>query len=295
MPQVSPAADRSVEEFAAALIDDPLQCFDHSAARMHAIERPALEAVQLRALQLRFAQLRDRIPMLRKLADELAIHELRRLESVVPLLFRHTVYKSYPVSLLEKNRFTQLTQWLNKLTTFDLSGVQVSHCRSIDEWVRELDVQTPLELRYSSGTTGTMSFLPNSKRQAEQMFLWVANGFFSANNLTPPRAGAPLSMHVVHPDYRHGSTGRLRWVKHQITYLCGGDESKFHALYPGTLSADLLFLAGRVRAAVNSRPCSGRRQRIWTGSTRACWANCAASRSTSSARWTCCTTWPSRD
>ena len=39
-----------------------------------------------------------------KLADEAGVARVTALEDVVPILFRHTVYKSYPVSLLEKSR-----------------------------------------------------------------------------------------------------------------------------------------------------------------------------------------------
>ena len=58
------------------------------------------------------------------------ITELDAAEDVVPLLFQHSVYKSYPASLLERNRFTQLTKWLDRLTTHDLAGVAVGDCEA---------------------------------------------------------------------------------------------------------------------------------------------------------------------
>ena len=84
------------------------------------------------------------------------------LDDVVPLLFEHTMYKSYPVSLLEKGKFTQMNRWLNKLTTHDLMSIDVSECRTIDQWLAKMWAESPLTIASSSGTTGTMSFLPHS-------------------------------------------------------------------------------------------------------------------------------------
>jgi phenylacetate-coenzyme A ligase PaaK-like adenylate-forming protein len=87
-------ARESVDAVAAKMLTDPVAAFDASYARMHAIPRDRLEAIQLAGLKVRFSQLRDKIPMLRKLADEAEIDALETLEEVIPLLFTHTVYKS---------------------------------------------------------------------------------------------------------------------------------------------------------------------------------------------------------
>ena len=52
------------------------------------------------------------------------------VEDAARLLFPHTVYKSYPPALLEKNRFDRMTQWLGRLTTVDLSGDDVKLLQS---------------------------------------------------------------------------------------------------------------------------------------------------------------------
>ncbi len=80
--------------------------------------------------------------MLTRLADFMGIMQIDRFEDVVPLLFDHTTYKSYPASLLDNGRFDQLTRWLGKLTTLDLSAVDVSDCDSIDSWLDALKEQT---------------------------------------------------------------------------------------------------------------------------------------------------------
>jgi hypothetical protein len=112
---------------------------------------------------LRFDELRDRIPTLQALAGEQKIERIERPDDVVPLLFQHSVYKSYPVSLLVKNKFSALTKWLDRLTTHDLAGVDVSGCESVDEWLDVLDAETPVKVAYSSGTAGSMSFLPRAQ------------------------------------------------------------------------------------------------------------------------------------
>ena len=52
-----------------------------------------------------------------------------------------------------------MTQWLDKLTSHDLSEVDTEGCDSIDEWIDRLGEQTPLEVITSSGTTGTLSII----------------------------------------------------------------------------------------------------------------------------------------
>ena len=148
-----------VQQFCA----DPAAFFDQSYDAMELIPREELAALQLAALQWRFGELRDGIPMLRKLADAQKIDQLARLSDVIPLLFEHTMYKSYRTSLLEGRRFAELNRWLSRLTSFDLSQIDVSRCQSIDDWVDTMDRESPLTLLLSSGTSGTMSLIPVSK------------------------------------------------------------------------------------------------------------------------------------
>jgi hypothetical protein len=56
-------------------------------------------------------------------------------------------------------------------------------------------------------------------------------------------------MHVILANYRSGSPAWARNNDYRVKYFCGGDESKVVALYPGRVSADILFLAGRIRSA----------------------------------------------
>lgn len=216
---------------------------------MNETPRKTLEEMQLEVLKKRFEDLRDRIPVLKKLADSQGVKEIRDLDDAVPLLFSHTTYKSYPVSFLEKNKFQQLTQWLNKLTITDLSGVDVSKCGGIDEWIQTIDRETGLMLRHTSGTSGVMSFIPRTARETETHFLNLLFNVFGVSGELPPTRQTPFSMDVVFPSYRSGNYGTIKTNDLYLKYIAGGDERKFHVLYPRHQSSDMLFLAGRIAAA----------------------------------------------
>lgn len=241
--------DLALEDAVERMMADPAEFFDRDEWAMHTIPRGEHEQMLLTGLQKRFADLRDRVPILKKLADEQRVDTIGQLDDVVPLLFSHTVYKSYPISLLEKNQFTKLTAWLQKLTTIDLSHVDASHCQGIDDWIRTLDEQTPLRIRHSSGTTGHMSFIPRTEAEASKHFYSMVIGIFDRVGVRVPTPDEPLHMHLVIPQFRYGNTALCRTNEYFSAAIAGGDESKMHYLYPTRQSSDLMFLAGRLRAA----------------------------------------------
>src|ERR1700722_12887565 len=101
--------------------------------------------------------------MVSKLAGRQAITRVSEFDDVVPLLFEHTMYKSYPLSLLERRQFDKLTSWVSKLTPLDLSAVDASQCDSIDSWLTALAENAELQISDTRGISGTMSFLPVSR------------------------------------------------------------------------------------------------------------------------------------
>jgi hypothetical protein len=166
---ISEPGTSTVTEF----MDDPITFFGQSYTRMHTIPRAELEELQRQAMRIRFEQHYGSIEMLRKVADRLGITVVNEFDDVVPLMFSHTAFKSYPSALIDKQRFDLMTKWLDKLTSYDLSNVDTEGCTSIDEWIDRLDEQTPLQVITSSGTTGTISILPKDKRGAvDGMVLW---------------------------------------------------------------------------------------------------------------------------
>jgi hypothetical protein len=232
-------------------LDDPINFFGRSYTQMHTIGRPELEELQRQAMAIRFQQHHGSIEILRKLADRLEIKALTEFNDVVPLLFSHTAFKSYPAALIDKKRFDLMTTWLDKLTSYDLSHVDTNGCNSIDEWIDRLDQQTPLEVITSSGTTGTLSIIPKDKRGAEEgMQIWKIC-LFQTFGTEPTERQLNPSVEVIWPNFAGGKLGHLRIASMIKRGFTGGDETKFHPLYSGSVDTDLMFLASKMRAAAS--------------------------------------------
>jgi len=73
-----------------------------------AIPYSELREAQAEAMNERFVERRDRIKLLAFRSRESGIHEIRSREDMVPLLFPHTAYKSYPESFLSEQRWDRL-------------------------------------------------------------------------------------------------------------------------------------------------------------------------------------------
>ena len=243
------AADTGLERQAQAWMDDPFAAFGMSNTQIHSVPRAEAEAVQLAALNLRLEQRRAQIPVLAKLADSQGIARVETLDAAAPLLFTHEIYKSYPLGLLARQRFDQLTRWLDRLTLCDLSGLDVAACGSIDDWLVRLQTATALDVATSSGTSGTLSFFPKSKRD----YLCAVTGL--RVQLTqafgePPRPDdldAPID--VLTPFYRDGHGTVARLPHYFVEVFCKGDAARLHAALPYKVSSDMMWLAARLRAA----------------------------------------------
>lgn len=205
------------------------------------------ERSQLAAIQSRFAALRAHIPALARLADEQGVERIDTLDAVVPLLFPHTVYKSYPLSFLEQGRFDRLTRWLGALTTVDLGNVDLAGVETIDDWIAALERGSDLAPIHTFGTSGKLSILPRTRdhlRIAATINADCIRDFRGAGSGPDLLADhRPL----IAPAYRHGASAIARGMD-LMADLYGGGEALF--LYPDAyFSADVASLAGRLRAA----------------------------------------------
>jgi hypothetical protein len=223
---------------------DPVDFFDGSYTKMQTVPSEDVAEMQLKALRFRFSALRDRIPVLTRLADGQGIQEIETIDEIVPLLFEHTAFKSYPTSLIDRKRFDQLTRWLGKLTSHDLSGVDVSNCLGLDDWFAALEEQTPLMPCHSSGTTGTFSILPWSKAE------WDTMGQISGV-LYLQEFGEKVDfrewrgIEVVYPYFSGGSMAHMRNQDMVAKWIAQGKE-RYHAAIPERISSDVMYLAGRI-------------------------------------------------
>ena len=59
------------------------------------------------------------------------------------------------------------------------------------------------------------------------------------------------SVDVIWPNFASGKLGHLRIADMIKSGFTGGDESKFHPLYSGSVETDLMFLASKMRAAAS--------------------------------------------
>ena len=241
---------RPLEERVRLLLDDPAALVAHSPDRWNNLSREQIDELQLHGLRQRFAELRDRIPVVTRLADAEGVDSIEGLDDVVPLLFEHTVYKSYPPSLLAAGRFAQINRWLSRLVTPDVGAAvlaaDVSGCRGLDDWFEAMDKQVPaLRLAHTSGTSGTLSFLGMGAREFEKVLeirrLVVFGG--------PGPDAVDNDLHAIFPSYRWGYLSHLRAGEFTIKVLLDGKADHFHAAYPATLSSDVLLLAAQIRAA----------------------------------------------
>jgi len=116
------------------------------------------------ALDARFQVRRAQVPLLEKRAGEEGITRIRSLDELVPVLFPHTVYKSYPESFVDRGKWKQLNKWLDSLSTHRVT-VAVDGIADVDGWIDRLATAGHF-VSVSSGTTGKSSFL--NKSQADR-------------------------------------------------------------------------------------------------------------------------------
>lgn len=204
--------------------------------------------VQLSAVRARFGALLDRLPVLRNLAAEQGVDSIETLNDAAPLLFKHSVYKSYPVSFIERGRFDRMTQWLQNLTTADLSPVRTEGITSIDEWLDALLRDAGVRIIHSTGTSGKLSFLPRGP--VDRAIQLRSTRLVHARDGESEPTGMNLMPTVV-IGHRIMFNGYGSGLEATLEELYNGDESMILTLDPGRLSADVLSLGGRLAAAGN--------------------------------------------
>ncbi|WP_425825259.1 hypothetical protein [Streptomyces fractus] len=143
-----------------ALVDSPDR-FTHSARD--------LRATQLAALDERFQDRKDRIKLLGHRAREADTSGIRELPDLVPLLFPHSVYKSYPESFLTQGRWDRLAKWLGTVSPYPITPLDTSDLDGgdhIDEWISRLG-EHGHHVSCSSGTTGKSAMLLATERDMD--------------------------------------------------------------------------------------------------------------------------------
>jgi hypothetical protein len=201
------------------------------------------EEAQTAALIKRFDQFKDSVAALDKLAKREGISEISGVEDALPLLFDHRIYKSYPLSLIEKRDIAKLNSWLDRLTTLDLTQMDLSGLTMIDDWLTRLD-DFGMLVGTSSGTTGKLSFVPRSKQELPS---WK-HSYFEAQRATTGVDAYTDHVPTFFPGYRGGHHMMLKMLSLFNIPAAGGPEH-YHTLYQTHIPSDLMSLAGRMQAA----------------------------------------------
>jgi hypothetical protein len=99
-----------------------------------------------------------RIRLLRNRAEAGGVTTIREVTDIVPLLFAHTAYKSYPEGWLTQQKWDRLGKWLETVSSHPVAGVDISQVRDIDEWIAKLQAAGHF-VSCSSGTTGKSAMM----------------------------------------------------------------------------------------------------------------------------------------
>jgi hypothetical protein len=116
---------------------------------------------QLEAVNERFQQRLGEIKLLQNRAEEGEVSEVREMADIVPLLFAHTAYKSYPENWLLESRWDRLGKWLDTVSTYRVPKVDTSDVKGLDEWLGML-AENGHYVSCSSGTTGKCAMMDTS-------------------------------------------------------------------------------------------------------------------------------------
>ncbi|MGA2343336.1 MAG: hypothetical protein ABSG29_09115 [Steroidobacteraceae bacterium] len=149
---------------------------------------PGLADLQLEAVRERFAERRQQIRTLDKRARETGVDAIRSFEDVVPLLFAHTNYKSYPEAFIDSGQWTHMNHWLRTLSTHPTDRIAVEGLRDVDEWIARSHAAGHF-LFASSGTSGKSSFLNQTAKDREYAVAACLHAFtFSSPDFVPDRS-----------------------------------------------------------------------------------------------------------
>ena len=134
-----------------------------------------LAALQLAAVRERFKERREQIKVLDKRAGDAGITEINTWQDVVPLLFAHNNYKSYPEAFIDNGQWRGMNAWLQTLSSHPTGNIKTEGVRDVDDWLDNARDAGHF-IFASSGTSGKSSFLNQSEKDREFSFpaYWAA-------------------------------------------------------------------------------------------------------------------------
>ncbi|MDE8654147.1 hypothetical protein [Novosphingobium album (ex Liu et al. 2023)] len=145
-----------------------------------------LRETQVAALDERFQDRKGRIRLLGLRARDAGIDRIGAITDIVPLLFPHTAYKSYPESFLMEERWDRLTRWLGTISPYPIEGLELDGVEGIDDWIERLSALGHF-ISCSSGTTGKSAMLIASQKDMDWSRIDTVNVFSWGSGVKPAR------------------------------------------------------------------------------------------------------------
>jgi hypothetical protein len=124
--------------------------------------------LRLAAAGERFEEHRKRIGVLDRRAGDTGIDEIRSRADLVPLLFSHTTYKSYPESLIRNGQWERMTKWLTTLSAVEGDTIDLRDVSSVEEWLDRL-ADAGHFVMASFGTSGKNSFIDHTAEDIDRV------------------------------------------------------------------------------------------------------------------------------
>jgi hypothetical protein len=197
---------------------------------------------QLAAASELFSERRGQIRVLDRRASDSGIAAIERPEDLIPLLFSHTTYKSYPDAFIRDGRWDRLSAWLNTLSSNPIAEVGYDGVADIDDWVARLHAAGHFVMT-SSGTTGRTSFINSTAADHDAL----SDGFFGgAVSVAGAEVGPQRTAFLAMP--RGTTTISQLAMTRMASRLAAGGEVRFLTDEP--LRAAELARMGALRSAI---------------------------------------------
>ena len=143
-----------------------------------AASRADLLDLQVAALDERFQERRGRIKLLAKRATDAGVDRIGALADLVPVLFPHSVYKSYPDTFLANENWAGIAKWMGTISPHPIADLDWGAVADLDDFVDRLEAAGNF-VSCSSGTTGKSAMLVASAADLDrirvdsvQVFSW---------------------------------------------------------------------------------------------------------------------------
>lgn len=171
------------------------------------IPNAEIRELQIAAIDERFQARKDLIKLLAHRAKQAEITAVRSYEDVVPLLFPHTAYKSYPENYLMDEKWDRLGKWLDTVSTYRVPPQDPANINNIDDWIDKLQ-ESGHYVSCSSGTTGKSAMLVASEEDMEWCKKESVAAYSWGSGITPANDRRIFSTAPVATVPRNQATGQ---------------------------------------------------------------------------------------